>query len=419
MLERVPLDDQRLDDHRDVVGAEFVERVRRAAEPLQGARVLHVNATAHGGGVAELLRTQVPLLRDLGIDAEWQVLPGDDDFFAATKSLHNALQGMSDAWDATRASTVVDHVRATAADLEGEWDVVVVHDPQPLALAACASSGATDARVDRWVWRCHLDLTEADADASAFVQSFTDPYDALVFSLDEFVPPGLATAKVQVFPPSIDPLAPKNADLSQSRTERLLRHLGADPDRPLVCQISRFDPWKDPVGVIEAFRAVQREIPDAQLVLAGSMADDDPEGEACFREVREAARGLDDVHLVTELDDEQVNALQRGADVVVQKSLREGYGLTVSEALWKATPVVAGRVGGIVLQVRDGENGFLVDSVDDCAARVVELLRDPARAATMGEQGREDVRARGLATTELLAFVELLADLTQQAGERR
>ncbi len=411
MLERVPLLSKELDDYADVVEPGTIDRIRSLAESLRGMRVLHVNATAYGGGVAELLATHVALLRSVGLEADWQVMSGSDEFFAITKTVHNALQGADVEWTPEMQQIYLERVAENALRFEGEWDYVVIHDPQPCAMREFIGNrgGAT-----KWVWRCHIDLTDANDRVLKFFQPYIEQYDASVFTMPQFVPHSLDVPHVVHAPPCIDPLSVKNLDMARPFVDELCKSYGIRPGDPMVCQISRFDPWKDPVGVIEAFRVVQEDVPDAQLVLAGSMATDDPEG-FHYWELAEAAAGGDpDIHLLSNIQQVgsvQINAFQRAADVVVQKSLREGFGLTVSEGLWKGRPVVGGRCGGIVLQIEDGVDGYLVDSVETCAKRIIELLRDPRRAGVMGAHGREHVRHSFLSTRELEDWLRLFSDL--------
>jgi trehalose synthase len=415
MLERVPLLEKDLDQYAAVAGAGTVAEIREAAQPLRGARVLHISATAYGGGVAELLATHVPLLRSVGIEAEWQVLHGSDEFFAVTKQVHNALQGADIDWTPQMQRIYLERILDNALLLEDGWDFVVVHDPQPVALLQfLRDHPGLNSESTRWIWRCHIDLTVANSTVWEFFRPFVELHDASVWTMPEFVPASLKMDRVEHYPPCIDPLSVKNLDLAHPFCVELTRQYGIDTRRPIVCQISRYDPWKDPVGVIDAFRIVREHVPDAQLLLAGSMATDDPEGFRVWEETEEARAGDRDIHLLSNLHQVgsvQINAFQRIATVMVQKSIREGFGLTVSEALWKGRPVVGGRAGGIKLQVIDGYNGFLVDSVEDCARRVIDLLADPVGADAMGSQGRERVRDHFLATRELLDWLRLLGDL--------
>ncbi|MFM8305414.1 MAG: glycosyltransferase [Actinomycetota bacterium] len=414
MLERVPLLEKHVDDYADIVGDDVVERIQALAAPLRGARVLHLNATAYGGGVAELLATHVPLLRSVGVDAEWHVMRGSDEFFGVTKEVHNGLQGAPIEMTAAMRRTYLERVLDNALELEDRWDYVVVHDPQPAAILHYVDDRRNEFANTKWMWRCHIDLTDAQPDMWEFFRPFVEQYDASVWTMPEFVPASLSMDRVVHAPPCIDPLSVKNLDLAMPFCAEITRQYGIDPHRPVVCQVSRFDPWKDPIGVIEAFRLAREQVTDAQLVLAGSMATDDPEGFRVWEET-EAARGGDgDIHLLSNLHQVgavQINAFQRIADVVVQKSIREGFGLTVSEALWKGRPVIGGRAGGIKLQIREGFDGFLVDDIESCARRIIDLLADPVGADAMGSQGREHVRRNFLSTRELEDWLRLMGDL--------
>jgi trehalose synthase len=414
LLERVPLLERRLDDYAEVVEPGTIERIRELAAPLRGARVLHVNATAYGGGVAELLSTHVPLLRDVGLEADWEVMHGSDEFFGVTKTVHNALQGADVEWTTAQERIYLERVVENALALEGEWDYVVIHDPQPAAIREYVRGRASDRAGTKWVWRCHIDLTDANETVFEFYRPFVEQYDAAVFTMPEFVPASLQMDRIVHAPPCIDPISVKNLDLAAPFVREMCRSYGVRTDRPLIVQVSRFDPWKDPVGVIEAFRIVREEFRDAQLLLAGSMATDDPEGFHYWELANEARAGDPDIHLLSNIQQVgsvQVNAFQRAADVVLQKSLREGFGLTVSEALWKGRPVVGGRCGGITLQIEDGRNGYLVDGIEEAAARTADLLRAPDKADEMGAVGREHVRRNFLSTRELEDWLRLLRDL--------
>lgn len=415
MLERVPLLEKSLADYAEVAGEEAIERIRAAAAPLAGARILHVNATAYGGGVAELLATHVPLLRDLGIEAEWQVIHGSDEFFAITKHVHNALQGATIEWTADMQRIYLEKVLDNALLMEGEFDYVVIHDPQPAAILALAGASPVNGPNTKWVWRCHIDLTAANPEVWEFFRPYVEQYDASVWTMPEFVPSTLAMDRIIQAPPCIDPLSVKNLSLPEPFMREICKQYGIDPDRPLLCQVSRYDPWKDPIGVIEAYRLVKQDIPDVQLILAGSMATDDPEGFQVWEEVNAQRQGDRDIHLLSNIQqvgNVQINAFQRAADVVIQKSLREGFGLTVSEGLWKGRPVIGGRAGGITLQIHDGENGYLVDSVEECAERSIDLLKNPERATEMGVSGKEHVRQNFLSTRELEDWLGLFKQLS-------
>jgi trehalose synthase len=414
VLERVPLLEKSLHDYADVVAPGTIERIEELAKPLQGARVLHVNATAYGGGVAELLATHVPLLRDLGMEAEWQVIRGSDEFFQITKAVHNGLQGADVEWTSAMEHAYLERVLSNALEVEGEWDYIVIHDPQPAAMRDFSRGRPIDHSDTEWIWRCHIDLTEANPEIWDFFQPFVQQHDAAVFTMPEFVPASLDMDDIVIAPPCIDPLSVKNLELHTPFVREICRQYGVDMDRPIMCQVSRFDPWKDPVGVIEAFRIVRESIPDAQLVLAGSMATDDPEGFHMWELTEEARAGDHSIHLLSNIQQVgavQINAFQRAADIVVQKSIREGFGLTVSEGLWKGRPVVGGRCGGITLQIEEGKTGYLVDSVEDCAKRCIELLENPLRADEMGLNGKELVRGNFLSTRELEDWLRLFTDM--------
>lgn len=414
VLEHVPLLEKNLGDYLPIVGGEVLERIHELARPLQGARVLHINATAYGGGVAELLSTHVPLLQSIGVDAHWQVMHGSDEFFAVTKEVHNALQGADVAWTAEMQQIYLHKVMENAVLVEGDWDYIVIHDPQPAAMLAFLHDTPINRPETKWIWRCHIDLTDANPNVWEFYRPYVERHDASVWTMPQFVPASLNMDKVVIAPPCIDPLSPKNLELPEAFTREICRQYGIDVDRPIVCQVSRFDPWKDPVGVISAFRIVREQFPDAQLILAGSMATDDPEGFRVWEEVETERAGDRDIHLLSNIQQVgavQINAFQRAADVVLQKSLREGFGLTVSEGLWKGRPVIGGRCGGITLQIEDGVNGYLVDTIEECAHRTIELLQNREQADRFGTTGREHVRANFLSTRELEDWLRLMGEL--------
>ena len=409
MLQQVAVGRWSLNAYRDVVPAHILEQLVEAARPLRGARILQLNATAYGGGVSELLRSSVPLLRDLGLSVEWSVIAGQPEFFRATKAIHNGLQGAPARLTDDDRAAYLDCTAENAAALEGGYDFVIVHDPQPAGILDVV--GRRDAR---WVWRCHIDTSEPDPQVWAFLRPFLAAYDAAIFTMPQFVPPDFPLERVEIIAPAIDPLSPKNIDLGEATTRQIIEWIGVDPSTRLITQVSRFDAWKDPLGVLAAYRLVRDEIPDLQLALVGSMALDDPEGWEVYQQVAEAAGSDPLVHLYTNLTgvgNVEVNAFQSLSEVIVQKSIREGFGLVVSESLWKGTPVVAGRAGGIPLQMPDGIGGYLVDSVESCAAKILELLRDPEGAAELGRSGREHVREHFLLPRLLAEELHLLGSL--------
>lgn len=409
MLRTVDVPARRLDDYAADAGDDAVERLRSVAAPLRGARILQVNSTAYGGGVAELLVSHVPLLRDLGIDAEWAVLDGSDDFFHVTKAVHNGLQGMAVQWTPEMEDVYWERVRLNAADLEAtDWDHLFIHDPQPAGLLPVLEEESR--RAGCWTWRCHIDVSRPHPPVWAFFEPMVNRYDDAVFTMETFAQPGISGPRLAFVAPSVDPTTEKNRPVDPSTVEEVLRRYHVDPDRPLAVQVSRFDPWKDPLGVIDAYRLAREEVPGLQLVMAGSMAADDPEGIEYLTQTRVHAGPDPDIHLLTDAEGvlaQEVNAFQHGADVVIQKSTREGFGLVVTEAMWKRRSVIGGRVGGITLQIEDGVSGFLVDSVDSCAARLVELIGDPALRDRMGHAARERVRARFLSLRELEDYLTI------------
>ncbi|HME03953.1 MAG TPA: glycosyltransferase [Solirubrobacteraceae bacterium] len=409
MLHSVPVGRWSLSAYEGIVPEPILEGLREQARALAGARILAVNATAYGGGVSELLRSSVPLLRDVGLKVDWKVIGGREDFFHATKALHNALQGSPEALTDAERTAYLDCTHENAALLDGSYDFVVIHDPQPAALLSVHGKG--DAR---WVWRCHIDTSEPNEEAWRFLRPFLADFDAAVFTMPEFVPPDLPIARVRTIAPAIDPLSPKNLDLSEHTVSQILDWIGIDLPGRLVTQVSRFDRWKDPFGVIAAYRLVREEVPGLQLALVGSMALDDPEAWELHRQLSEQAEDDPLIHIYTNLtgaSNVEVNAFQRLSDVVMQKSIREGFGLVVSESLWKATPVVAGRAGGIPMQMPEGVGGILVDSVEQCATALLELLNDRELARALGERGRAHVREHFLLPRLLMQELELLASL--------
>ena len=386
------------------------------AAPFAGATVLHVNSTATGGGVAEILRRLVPLQRGLGLDSHWLVMEGDDAFFRTTKKLHNALQGYPEEigpgeWDHYTEVNRTNLERARP--LLERADFVIIHDPQPAAMLRLA-----DTVRGRWGWRCHIDLSRPHRPVWRRLREEVEHYHLSIFSLAAFSR-RLRHQQVLI-PPAIDPLTDKNRPLQANEVDEVCRRLGVRRDVPLFVQVSRFDRFKDPVGVIHAFRALRRHR-EATLVLAGGSADDDPEGAEVVREVREAANDSPDI-LVLELPPDahrDINALQRAATVVIQKSLMEGFGLVVTEALWKGKPVIGGAVGGITLQVRDGYTGYLVRTVEGCAYRMRQLIRRPRAAEDMGRNGVELVRGHYLITRQLRDHVMVLAVLAGRVASPR
>lgn len=393
-----------LDAYAPFVGAGTIEELRLLAKYLRGRTVQNVNSTAVGGGVAEILNRLLPLLRELGIDARWDVIRGGDEFFAVTKKLHNALHGQPLPITPHDVDIFQQTTEENLHTLDISDDLVFIHDPQPVQLVAAAKPRS------RWIWRCHIDLSAPDPQAWEFMRPWVERYHAAVFSAPQFARK-LPIDQVLIAP-SIDPLADKNRDLDPATIEAVVTGLGIDPERPLVTQVSRFDRLKDPLGVIEAYRLVRR-YNDCQLLLVGGSATDDPEGAQVLAECRDRAAGDPDVHIV-ELPPTanlEINALQRASTVILQKSLREGFGLTVAEALWKAKPVVAGAVGGIPLQITHKYSGILTHTVEGAAYWIKQLLNAPDFARRLGENGREHVRWNFLLTRHLRDYLLLFLSL--------
>ncbi len=396
------------ENYRKIVGDSVIAEIYKKARKLYGKYILNINSTYQGGGVAEILSSLVPLMNNTGIDAEWRILHGNPDFFTVTKKFHNALQGAK--------INLTDLKKKLYTETNGDFaiythikhDAVMIHDPQPLPLITFYR------KRQPWIWRCHIDLTDPNKEVWDYLKSFILRYDAVIVSMEEYKRNDLPVQQF-VIPPAIDPLTPKNMPLPKDTIDRFLKKFNIPKDKPLITQISRFDPWKDPLGVIEVFKKVKEEV-DARLVLCGSMASDDPEGYEIYDEVQKAAKPLvekGDIILLTTENNILVNVLQRVSDVILQKSTREGFGLTVTEALWKGTPVVASNVGGIKLQIKNGWNGFLLDpkDYDGFAKKIIEILKDKELARTLGKNGTEYVRKNFLITRLLIQHLDLLNEI--------
>ncbi len=390
-----------LDGFEEFVGRGTLDELRLFGARLQGRRIVTVNSTAVGGGVAEILNRLVPLSHELGIDMRWEVIKGGEDFFGVTKRIHNALHGKTETFTAHDREIFRETTQRNLTDMDLDADIVFIHDPQPAGLVE-----ARTARRGRWVWRCHIDVSAPQADVWEFLAGYVSRYDASVFSAPQFSQ-DLDLPEVMIAP-SIDPLSDKNRELTESEIDAVFERLKIPRDKPIVTQVSRFDRLKDPVGVIAAFRLAQK-YNECRLVLAGGGAADDPEGNEVLRAVHEAANGDPDIH-VLELPPTaniEINAIQRGSTVILQKSLKEGFGLTVSEALWKAKPVIAGAVGGIPLQVTHKFSGILTHTIDGTGFWIKQLLNAPEFARRLGENGREHVRTNFLLTRHLRDYLLL------------
>lgn len=394
-----------LEDYRRIVEPEVISSIHSKARRLYGKHIVHINSTYQGGGVAEILESFIPLMNDIGVDTGWRILHGNPDFFNITKKFHNGLQGdrinLSEMKKKLYLQANADFSLYTHID----HDCVIIHDPQPLPLIKFYR------KRQPWIWRCHVDLSTPNPELWDFLSNFILRYDLVILSAEEYRKKDLPVEQ-RVIQPVIDPLSPKNMELSEQLIAKFLKKFGIPTDKPILSQISRFDKWKDPEGVLEVYKLVKEEI-DCRLVLCGSMATDDPEGWVIYEKIKRKANRLvenKDVILITSENNILVNALQRVSAVIIQKSIREGFGLAVTEALWKERPVVASNVGGIALQIRDSENGFLVDPKDirGTAEKVLKILKDPEMAREMGKKGKEVVKQNFLITRLILDHLDLL-----------
>ncbi len=412
MLQLVNVGHKSLADYATIASRGLLDQIRSLAEPLAGKRVLHLSATAFGGGVAEINYSLIPLMADAGLETEWRIIRGADEFFDVTKTIHNGLQGSPQGLTAEQQDIFRRYNAENAAHFAADdYDFVIIHDPQPAAVIEHFEGSSA-----RWIWRCHIDLSTPNPDVLAVLLPSIGRYDAAVFHRREYVPdaPGLPTA--YIWPPAIDPLTPKNMALSREDAAYIVDQFGIDVDRRLLTQVSRFDPWKDPLGVIDAYRVVKERYPEVQLALVGSMAHDDPEGWDYYNQTVAYAAGDPDIYILSNLNSVgsvEVNAFQVHSAAVIQKSIKEGFGLTVTEGLWKGRPTVAGRVGGIVSQLTD-ETGWLVTSSGECAAACLEILGDAQAAREKALRGKEFVRQNFLTPRLLRDWLVLFNRLLGQ-----
>lgn len=398
-----------LEPYAHVAGREVIDHLRQLSTPLTGMKVIHVNSTRVGGGVAEILEKLVPLMQDVGIDATWEVIEGNETFYQCTKGMHNGLQGnrirIPEAQLAAYEEVNRSNAETMRAKLEAA-DYVFIHDPQPAPLLSHCPD-----RKGKWVWRCHIDASHPHRPVWKYLRRFVRGYDASIFSLAEFAQ--TLPNPQYIIPPSIDPLSEKNIDLEPGETASVLAGFGIDPQRPLLVQVSRFDRFKDPIGVIQAYKLVKKFVPAVQLVLAGGGATDDPEGEQVLSEVQENAAGDPDIHVLLLPPDAHrtINALQRAAHIVLQKSIKEGFGLTVTEAMWKGKPVIGGDTGGIRLQVINFNTGFRVSTPEGAALRIRYLFHNREKMAEIGQKAREFARDNFLITRHLREYLTLISSL--------
>ncbi|MBN2324649.1 MAG: glycosyltransferase [Spirochaetes bacterium] len=397
-----------LDDYRTIVGDHVLYNVYHKAQRLYGKHILHLNSTYQGGGVAEILATLVPLMNDIGIDTGWRILHGNPDFFTITKKFHNALQGQSLNLTKIKKALYTATNENFSVYTHIDHDCVIIHDPQPLPLIKYHK------KRQPWVWRCHIDLSNPSSEIWEFLKGFILRYDMVIISNEKYRSEQLPVEQ-RIIPPAIDPLSPKNMVLSEKDIDKYMQKFGIPRDKPIITQVSRFDKWKDPLGVLEVYKRVKKQV-DCRLVLCGSMATDDPEGLLIYEKVLQKANDLvdsKDVILTTVENNILVNVLQRASSVIIQKSTREGFGLTVTEALWKSKPVVASNVGGIPLQIEDGKSGYLLEPRDigGFADKILYLLDNPEHSKKIGDRGREMVRKNFLITRQVCNYVELLNDI--------
>jgi len=392
-------------DYEPIVGKSYIEELRMLASRLSGKTILNINSTFIGGGVAEILSRAVPLLNQLGVDVRWQTISGEAQFFKVTKKLHNALHGKVEPISDNEFSLFRETTKNNLNQIDFSGDILFIHDPQPVALIADKRDIGR-----KWIWRCHIDISHPDSQVWKFLRQFVINYDAAVFSSPNFA----QQLPIRQFfaPPSIDPLSDKNRELSPETVDAVLAKYGLNRDKPLILQVSRFDRLKDPLGVIKAFELVRKNF-TCQLVLAGGTASDDPESGEVLEEIKERAGGNPDIHILdippgTDID---INALQRAAAIIMQKSLSEGFALTISEALWKAKPVVASAVGGIPLQVKNRLTGLLCHSVEGAAYALRQILANPDYGRWLGHNGREHVRQHFLIVREIRDYMLMFLTL--------
>lgn len=400
-----------LSDYQAIVGSKVIEELQTLAQSLKDKRVLHINATAVGGGVAEILNSMVPLMHELGVETRWEVIKGGEAFYTVTKKIHNALHGAAEGLTAKDRQIFWETLKQNLKEMKLDDDIVFIHDPQPIGLVARKKE-----LNNKWIWRCHVDVSDPNKEVWDFLKLYIEQYDVSVFSAPSFVQK--LSIPQSIISPSIDPLSDKNRSLSKNEVDGILDRLHIPTDKPLITQVSRFDRLKDPVGVIKAFRQIQKEI-KARLLLVGGTANDDPEGAEVLLEVKEAAGEDEDilVRLLPSTSHIEINAIQRASAVIVQKSLKEGFGLTITEALWKGKPVIASAVGGIPLQIAHEQSGILTRSIEEASYWMKRLLEEPNLARKLGENGREHVRQNFLLTRHIRDYLLLFVSLYQSGKE--
>ncbi len=413
MLPRVKTSSQKIDKYREIIPASLFREIKSFSKELKGLRVIHINSTPRGGGVAEVLKSLVPLMKGLGLDVHWHTIPPQKEFFEITKQIHNALQGKKSHLPKSFKKNYLSYTKEVSSLMRNmEADVWILHDPQPAALVDFIGDSVKISRI-------HIDSSNPDPGAWNFIRSFLLSFDKIIFSSKDFVGKKVASKSV-IFAPAINPFTEKNTPMKESSAKDILESFGINTKKPLIVQVSRFDPFKDPIGVIKSYKIAKKKIPNLQLALAGLfLAHDDPEAMRVFKEVEKAASGDNDIFLFSNPDhlgslrvDRFVNACQTASDIVLQKSIKEGFGLSVTEAMWKAKPVIAGRVGGIKLQIKNGKNGFLVSSPQAASHRIIQLLENKGLRQKIGKQARETVRKKFLMPRLLNDYLKLFNSLT-------
>ncbi|MFO8143820.1 MAG: glycosyltransferase [Dehalococcoidales bacterium] len=415
MLNKVSLGVCAIERYRDLCPQELLDEVISLGQELKGLRLCHINSTPFGGGVAELLVSFIPMLRGLGIKADWQVIRGNKRFFTITKGLHNALQGapFENIEKASTRRTYLANNMTNARELDTSYDVFIINDPQPAALRHYLPNKNNA----KWIWRCHVDSSQPDPTVWEFLRPYVESYDAAVFTMEEFIPKALDVARITTMAPAICAFTSKNMYIKRELCRELVENLGFDGKRPIITQVSRFDKWKDPFGTIAAYRLAKEEIPGLQLAMIGSFAQDDPESVDMYADINTEANKDEDIRVysnLTGMGNMEVNAFQRASDIVVQKSIREGFGLVVAEALWKETPVVAGNAGGIPLQMTGELSEYLVDSVEECAEKLVFLLHNPEVRQRLGSEGNRIITEQFLTPRLIRDELRLIKSLLKK-----
>jgi trehalose synthase len=411
-LQLVTVEKKSINDYLEFIDQKAEIELRYLIEKLKNKRIAMINATSYGGGVAEKLHSVVPLMKDMGLNVDWWTILGHEEFYKITKSFHNRLQGQEGELLPADIDIYLKYNKMNASYMrDWKYDFIVVHDPQPAALIKYRGKKEGE----KWIWRCHIDTSTPNPEYWNFLYEYLLDFDTWIFTMKGFVNEDSEYKNIVYITPSIDPLSPKNIPLEKEDAKAIINKYGVDTQRPLISQVSRFDPWKDPLGVIDAYKIVKKELPSVQLALIGSMASDDPEGwDYLYRTLRRAGEDYD-IIIITNfngISNLEVNAFQTASSIVLQKSIREGFGLTVAESLWKGTPVIGGNVGGIKLQIEDGVTGYLVNTVEECAQKALKLLRNPLLAEEMKEAAKEKVRREFLVTKNIADYLRLFYNLS-------